>query len=255
MDAPVDIESTNVRLQSVAHSLALVIAAFVVGIALSLAGLLLLASLGVPVGQGDSLTAEATAIGSALQFVGFIAVGLGYLRWRDDAADLFDVGLPSLRDIGWALLGLVGLFILLNVLAAVIAWLGLQVADNAAIIAGREQPILLLYLLAVTVFFTAPAEELIFRGLVQGLFRRAYGPIGGVLLASALFGVAHYVALGGGGSKAVYVLIAGALGLLLGAAYEKTENLVVPILIHAGYNSIIFYVTYLAATGAVEMPS
>lgn len=257
MDTPgIDVGETDVRLQSVLHSLGLVVAAFVAGIALVVAGLFILGALGVTLRRGDSLTAEVQAVGSALQFVGFMLVGLWYLAWRDDADDLFDIGLPSLRDLGWALVGLVGLFILLNLISAIVSWLGVSVAQNAAIAAGRKQPVLLLYLLVVTVLFTAPAEELIFRGLVQGLFRRAYGPVGGVLAASTIFGAAHYLALvGGGGGRAVYVIIAAALGLLLGALYEKTENLLVPILVHGAYNTIIFYVTYLVATGQVQMPS
>jgi membrane protease YdiL (CAAX protease family) len=256
MDTPrMDLEETSVRLQSVSHSLGLVIAAFVVGIALSLGGIITLGSLGFPMVQGDSLTAEGLAIGSALQFVGFILVGVGYLYWRNDADDLFDVGLPSLRDLGWGLLGLVSLFVAVAVLGVILSRFGIQPAQNQAISQGRDQPVLLLYLLVVTVLLTAPAEELIFRGLVQGLFRRAYGQIGGVVIASALFGVAHWLALGGTGSKSVYVFIAAALGLVLGSVYEKTKNLAVPILIHGVYNALIFYANYLIATGQIEVPA
>lgn len=249
------IGDTRLRLQSVLHSLGLIVAAFVAGIGLATVGLLALDALGVTVQVGDQIAADVSAIISALQYVGFIAVCLGYLSWRDDADDLFSIGLPSLRHLGWTVIGLVGLFVLLNVVSVIIATLGVEPAENVAITMGREQPILLLYLLVVTVVFTAPAEELLFRGLVQGLFRRAYGVVPGLILASALFGVAHYIALGGGGSRAVYVIVAGVLGLVLGWLYERTGNLMVPILVHGAYNAIIFFVTYLVATGAVEVPA
>lgn len=251
----VAIGDRSVRLQSVLHSLGLVVAAFIVGIGLSLVGLYGLAALGVTVQIGDQIPAEVSAVLSALQYVGFIGVCLWYLYWRNDADDLFSISVPGLRQVGWAVLGLVGLFVLLNILSVIITALGLTTAENAAITTGREQPVLLLYMLVVTIVFVAPGEELLFRGLVQGLFRRAYGVIPGLVLASTLFGVVHYIALVGTGSRAVYIVIAAALGLVLGLLYERTQNLVVPMLVHGAYNAIIFYVNYLIATGAVEVPA
>jgi membrane protease YdiL (CAAX protease family) len=253
--ASIDVADGNVRLRSVLHSLGLIVAAFVVGIGMVLVGFNLLSLAGVTVREGETIPAWIQALGAALQFVGFIAVGLLYLRWRDDAADLFRIDVPSLRDVGWAVLGLIGLFVILAVVSSVITLLGIRPAENSAITAGREQPVLLLYLLAVTVFFTAPAEELIFRGLVQGLFRRAYGVKLGLVIASLLFGVVHYVALAGTGSRLVYIVVAGILGLVLGALYEKTQNLIVPIIVHGAYNTVIFYTAYVAATGGIEMPN
>jgi membrane protease YdiL (CAAX protease family) len=90
---------------------------------------------------------------------------------------------------------------------------------------------------------------------VQGLFRRAYGVKLGLVIASLLFGVVHYVALAGTGSRLVYIVVAGILGLVLGALYEKTQNLIVPIIVHGAYNTVIFYTAYVAATGGIEMPN
>jgi len=247
--------SRDERVRSLVHSVGLVVAAFVVGIAFATLGLRVLAQLGfVPQGT-ENLPPVAAAAAAALQFVGFLLVGVWYLRWQGTgAADLFDVRLPTLREIGWALAGLVALFVLLNVVSVVIEALGVETAENAAITQGREQPVLFLYLIGVTILLTAPAEELLFRGLVQGLFRQAYGVVPGVVVTSLLFGVVHWVALSGTGSRLTYIGVAAALGLVLGAVYEKTENLAVPIIVHGVYNAILFTAAYLVATGQVDLP-
>ena len=247
--------SRDERVRSLVHSVGLVVAAFVVGVVLAILGLRALAQVGFVPQSTENLPPVAAAAGAALQFVGFLLVGLWYLRWRGTgAADLFEVRLPTLREIGWTLAGLVALFALLNVVSVVIEALGVETAENAAIEQGRQQPVLFLYLIGVTILLTAPAEELLFRGLVQGLFRQAYGVVPGVVVASVLFGVVHWVALSGAGSRLTYIAVAAALGLVLGAVYEKTENLTVPILVHGVYNAVLFSAAYLVSTGQVDLP-
>jgi membrane protease YdiL (CAAX protease family) len=245
--------SSEERIRSLVHSLGLIVAAFVVGFALAIVGLQALVLAGY-VGSVDAIPPAAQALAAALQFVGFLLVGLGYLRWQGRDVGLFRIDVPSLRDVGWVVLGLVGLFVLLNVVSVLIGLLGIESAENAAVVSGRQQPTLFLYLIGVTLLFTAPAEELLFRGLIQGLFRSAYGVVPGVVITSVLFGVVHFVALAGGGSALPYIGVAAALGVVLGAIYERTENLVVPIVVHGLYNAILFYAAYLAATGQIEMP-
>lgn len=241
------------RVRSLVHSIALIIAAFVAGVALAIVGLRVLAVLGYAPRTTDGLPAAAQAIAAGLQFVGFLAVGLWYLRWQD-GTDLFDIRLPTLREVGWILAGLVGLFVLLNVVSVVIETLGVTTAENAVIVQGRDQPTLFLYLIGVTLLLTAPAEELLFRGLVQGLFRKAYGVVPGVVITAALFGVVHFVALSGSGSRFTYIAVAAVLGLVLGALYEMTDNLAVPVVVHGVYNAILFYAAYLVTTGQVDIP-
>jgi len=241
------------RVRSLVHSVGLVLAAFVAGIALAVVGLRLLSQLGLVPQGTDTLPPLASAVAAGLQFIGFLLVGMWYLRWQG-SVDLFEIRLPSLREIGWAVGGLVALFVLLNVVSVVIQTLGVETAENAAVTQGRENPTLFLYLIVVTILLTAPAEELLFRGLVQGLFRQAYGLVPGIVVASALFGVVHWIALTGGGSRLTYIAVAGALGMVLGAVYEKTENLAVPIIVHGVYNAILFSVAYLVTTGRIDVP-
>jgi membrane protease YdiL (CAAX protease family) len=72
-------------------------------------------------------------------------------------------------------------------------------------------------------------EELLFRGVVQGAAARALGPDLGVVIGAVLFGVAHAV-------TGTYAVLAGLVGVFLGALALVTGNLVVPIVAHALYD-------------------
>ena len=72
-----------------------------------------------------------------------------------------------------------------------------------------------------------------------------------VFLASiGMFGVVHWIALSGGG-KVTYIAVAAVLGLALGAVYERTKNILVPIAVHGLYNALLFSIQWLVATGQV----
>lgn len=242
------------RVRSLTHSVGLIVGSFAVGIGLVIVLFSLVGAFGLTFENTADLPPSVRAFSGALQYIGFLLVGVGYLRWRDSDEPLFEIGLPSLRDIGLAIGGVLGLLVALVILNNIFAQLGLESAANNAITQGQSQPTYLLYLIPVTILFTAPAEELIYRGLVQGLFRNAYGVVPGIIVASILFGVSHYLALGGEGSKVVYLGVAAVLGLILGALYEWTENLTVPIAVHGAYNTLQFYLAYLAATGQIQLP-
>lgn len=228
------------RTTALTHGVGLVIAAFVAGLGLASVGIVAVRSGGVAL---EPAPAEVNAVLTALQFVGFVLVGYWYLDRVADGALVYHRR-PSLGDLGWIVGGLVGLFVLNVALSEVLAALDVEVATNEAIRAGREQPRLLLYLAVVSLVLTAPGEELIFRGLVQGLFRRAYGVVPAVLVTSLGFGLVHYVALAGAGSRPAYVAIAALLGLVLGALYERTETLVVPVVVHGAWNAVQFLRVY-----------
>ncbi|MHB9287849.1 lysostaphin resistance A-like protein [Halobacteriales archaeon Cl-PHB] len=248
MDDPLyAVADTETRVRTLAHVLGLVVGAFLAALAFSTLGFAVLGGLGL---RTSPMSAEVSAVVSALQFLGFLAVGLWYVEWAD-ARDILHLGRPSLRDAFWILVGLGGLFVLFELLALILTALGVAPATNTAIESGREQPRLLLYFVVVTIVFTAPAEEFLFRGVVQGLFRRAYGVVPGLLIASGVFGVVHYLALTGGGSKVAYLAIAAVLGLVLGAVYEYTESLAVPVAIHGLYNAYQFLLVYAVETGAL----
>lgn len=234
------------------HAVLAIAIAFLSGIVVAVAGQNLL------VGPGPLIAGspEASAAGTALQYVGFfvaIALYLTSIGRRSLVTD--HVRAPTLREGGVIVGGLVVLFGISVGISALLSTLGIEVAKNRVIQRGMENPRLFLYMVPVTVLFVAPGEELVFRGVVQGLYRQALGPKAAILIASLLFGFAHWLALVGvgGTGKLVYVLIAAVLGIILGAAYEWTDNLVVPTVIHGLYNALRFLTGYVTAVGVVSV--
>lgn len=242
------------RAQHLGHSVGVVVVAFLVGYVLLNVTALSLVAAGV-------VTAEALAnpdipvppaVYAAItvaQFLGMGVLGYVYLRWRGET-DLFGIGVPDLRDVAAVVVGFVAIFLAAVALTQVVRLLGVQSATNQVVEQGQQNPDIFLYMIPVTILLVAPAEELLFRGIVQGLLRRVSGVVPAILLGSALFGVAHWLALTGGGSRLTYVAIAAVLGLVLGTAYELTENLTVPIVIHGLWNAFLFGSQYAAASGA-----
>ncbi len=75
------------------------------------------------------------------------------------------------------------------------------------------------------------AEELLFRGVIQAGLESWLGEATGLLLASLVFGLVHYI-------TRAYFILATLMGLYLGLLYQWTGNLLVPVLVHALYDWI-----------------
>jgi membrane protease YdiL (CAAX protease family) len=205
-----------------------------------------------------------SAIGYAalttFQAIAFIGVVLGYMRYSDRPR-LLDVRWPSLsrprrtlRDIGWVVVGFIALLIAARTVGLVLQQFGFAPGTNRIVDAVRADPTLALYLIVLSFLATGPGEETLFRGGVQGVLRRVFSPVGAVVGSSALFGLAHVTALvAASGAAGVwgYVVSTFALGLVLGTLYEYTDNLLIPILVHGGYNAILFVQLYLVETGSL----
>ena len=215
---------------------------------------ILVAGLGVGLLAGLGLTEESAPVvlviaRSVLGLSAFLFVGAGYLYWRDDPA-LVGVQLPGRRDVlltGVGFAGLVGLQLLSGL---VFDFFSVEAADNAVVDQGRTSPELFLLLVPVQFLFTGPAEELLFRGVIQGLLRRTYGLLPGIGLASALFALVHVPALVGGDVLPVLAVVF-LSGVVLGTVYEYTRNLIVSVLAHALLNTLLFATEYTESTAAL----
>lgn len=89
----------------------------------------------------------------------------------------------------------------------------------------------------VLVAFTGFTEELLFRGLIQTLAIRVYGPLQGILYSSALFTVMHI-----GFNSAPHLGFILAVSLFFGAAYYRTKSLTGVIIAHGLTNAVLFLV-------------
>lgn len=223
--------------------------AFGVGQVVVLLAALAFAAVGIDVLNRPALLIAISTV--MLQGVTFGGIALGYLTYRNLGLDFIHAHVPSLRDIGMAVAGFVVLFGALQIISQLIQALGLQSAQNSVIDMASGNPDIYLLLIPLSFLLIGPGEELLYRGLIQGLLRKTFRPARAIVLASALFAVVHVFSLSGAG-KLVSIGTVFTLSLILGILYEYTDNLVVPILVHGAYDAVLFSLQYLIATGQIS---
>ncbi|MFB6252497.1 MAG: lysostaphin resistance A-like protein [Halobellus sp.] len=210
-------------------------------------------SLGYPLLDAAGIARESAlglALRSVFQFVGFGVAGVGYLL-ATSQTDLVTVRTPTRADAKWLVGGFFGLLALYLGVTSLLSVFGIQGAESAIVQQGSDQPIYFLYLVPVTIFLVGPTEELIFRGIVQGLFRDAYGSVVAVGGASAVFAAVHVTSYSGDGLLATLATVL-VLGGVLAIIYEKCRNLVVPAVVHGLFNTVQFVAVYATSTGLVS---
>ena len=173
--------------------------------------------------------------------LGFLVIGIAYVR-------RYELSVPITRPTAREFLTAVGGSLLALVTAAVMITLLLtfDILPEAAVGEVAElDPRIFLVIAILSILFVAPIEEFVFRGVIQGRLRRSLHPISAIVVASLLFGAIHapnYLGapmeiLGG-------VLLISTVGLVFGSIYELTNNLTVPIIMHALYNVVLMMSAY-----------
>ena len=92
----------------------------------------------------------------------------------------------------------------------------------------------LLPALIANALFPAVSEEIFFRGIVFRWIERFAGTWAGLIVSSALFGVAHLFNPAATWTSTIFIAMEA--GLLLGGVYMLTRNLWLPIGLHAAWN-------------------
>lgn len=96
--------------------------------------------------------------------------------------------------------------------------------------------------LAFIFVWAGVGEELFYRGYLQGVLRRRRGPAAAVLVAAAFFAVRHAVQFAllwpayPVVAAAAWVAFAFIFGVAMGALYERTGSLTLPVFIHVLFN-------------------
>ena len=75
------------------------------------------------------------------------------------------------------------------------------------------------------------SEEVLFRGVIQAGITRCCSLAVGLTITSLLFGLVHF-------ASRTYAIFAAIMGLYLGALFQLTGNLFVPIVTHVGYDFV-----------------
>lgn len=117
--------------------------------------------------------------------------------------------------------------------AVLLSWAGGAVHLVAApALHGGAGVLLLGWLLVI---WGALGEELMFRGFLQPVLRRAWGTGAALVASAAAFAFLHYL---GGWRDAVSLANIFAAGLWFGLLAEKTGGILAPLLAHAGWNGV-----------------
>ena len=172
--------------------------------------------------------------------VGFGAFAVAYVALRGDAERFVRIRRPTARDIAW-ILGLYVLTVALGTAADRLlsaTWLPHPSPGGDERFRLAAHPALWPFAFVALYLFAAPAEEMVYRGIVHGELRPAFGVPGRVAIGGMLFGLLHLLV----GLVTPAVSFAGAVywglsavvpGLLWGYGYERTDNLLVTSTVHA----------------------
>ncbi|MEO8089080.1 MAG: CPBP family intramembrane glutamic endopeptidase [Gemmatimonadales bacterium] len=101
------------------------------------------------------------------------------------------------------------------------------VVDELGPLLAPRSPVSLVFLATLA----GLAEEVLFRGVVQTGLARLLPEWAALVLASAGFGLAHFI-------SPAYALLAGLAGLYLGGLFLLQGNLLAPIVAHAVYDVV-----------------
>jgi len=183
-----------------------------------------------------------TAVGS----VGFALAGLAMIRAYGGGVD---VSAPDRRDLVAAGVGVVAIFALHVLLNAVVTVFSLPQSTHGLVETARSNPEILPPLAVVSLLFIGPGEELFARNGVQKFLYGAYSRGGAVVVASFVFGAAHLLSYAGAGVAPGAVLVTLTrvflVSLVLGVAYERTDDLFAPVVVHGLYDAVQFGLAYL----------
>lgn len=242
-----DAGSTRSRLRALGVALGLGLAGPLLGVVLFFVLVSALRFAGVSL----SLLVAVSLLLLVTQWGGFGGTTALFLRHRGESLADLGVRRVSPREFLLVLGGVVGAFVLSILGTLVLSAVSVEGAPNQATELGQQDPTVFLLLIVGAFLVIGPCEELLFRGVVQRRLREDFGPVVAIGVAAALFAAIHFFALNGPSlARLASVSVLLFPSLVLGATYEYTGNLTVPILIHAIYDAIIFGLLYVAVVYA-----
>ncbi|MDJ1430821.1 lysostaphin resistance A-like protein [Halostagnicola sp. A-GB9-2] len=191
---------------------------------------------------GELTELQAQAISYVSFGLGLGTVAVGYLALRGYDLSYIDIEVPTLRTVGWTILGLILIFGANIAVSVLMTGAGVDSAEHSTSAAVEQNVELVLVIIPAMVLIVGPLEELLYRNVIQKRLYDTFSRYGAVIVASVVFTAVHVGAYATAGAGEVLASLAGvfALSLVLGTIYERTDNLVVPALVHGSYNALLF---------------
>jgi uncharacterized protein len=165
---------------------------------------------------------------------------------------LADVAVPGpdtpravAMGLGWGVLAWFAATLVAAVVIQILAALGIEAVPQTA-----EQALSIIdpWLAILALVIVAPiAEEVFFRGVVFNAWLREGGRRAAFIGSSVLFGVIHL-------NLVAFVPIV-LLGLILAWLYDRTRNILAPIVLHSVFNAINVGIFLLNDAGIIQLPT
>lgn len=234
------------------------IAALLAGVGITVLALFLMMVVSIPAIAVDPTLlvslADATVLGRtlaiALQFVGMALAGLLYIWATGRGWGWIDLRIPNRRDLLWMGIGIAAIIGYYIAASVVIQLLDVPAADSDVVAVLGDDVMMVLVMLVLVALFNAPAEEFLFRNVIQKRFGEVFSDWGAIFAASVLFTLIHvpmYVPQATELSATVTsLLILFGGSVIFGYTYVRSGNLLVPIVVHAAMNGFVLLI-YLAA--------
>jgi len=204
---------------------------------------------------GDGGPVVETTLSTVALGIGTGTVAAAYLAWSDRGWAFVDARMPDRREWGYVVVGVVLLLVSNLAISALFGWLGVESTTHSLVRAAQDDPEILLPLVPLSYLVVGPGEELLYRNVVQKSLGTGFSKPGAVVVASTIFAAVHLPAYADPDGTALALLntlaVVFVLSLILGAAYERTGNLVVSALIHGSFNAVAFAVAYAEITGVI----
>ena len=192
----------------------------------------------------DSLAFVATAV--VLGEAGYAVVAVTFLLVTRRGLAYLDLSLPS---SSWGLVvgATVGLSLFRLAALVVSAAAGIEAAPSSVVDFDVPLSVLLPVLIVASVLVIGPAEEPLFRGVIQKYLRERFTAHAAILGAGALFAAVHVLALVTTSTVGVAfsLLLVFLIGVALGWLYERTGSLAAAMLVHGIYDALAFGLAYV----------
>ena len=192
-------------------------------------------------------------IGSVELILSLIATQIGllisagtWLAYSEKGKEFVKVRYPSGEGLKLAGIATVGLFVFVLSLEFISTLLEIQPPANEITEQATVSPELISVLIVLNWVLVAPAEELLFRGVIQSRLKIDFDVKWAIFLTAVIFTSIHVPNVAGFTSGLIIpLMIWFTAGVVLGYVFEKTESIVTVIIIHGVYNTAIFLFLFI----------
>ncbi|MFB6178676.1 MAG: lysostaphin resistance A-like protein [Halorientalis sp.] len=192
--------------------------------------------LGTPLGQ--ILLSLVLVQGVTFSGLSIVYLSLSDMHWPS-------VRVPTYRDGAWIIGGVVAMFAAMWAILWILRRYDIHSAPNDVSRLGLADPRVFLVLIPAAFLIVGPGEELLFRGVIQSRLRESFSSVWAIGIATLLFAGTHALSLVGSIQARITTITTLFVGsLVLGIAYERTNNLVVSSVIHSCYDALLFGLAY-----------